>query len=179
MLEAFNPSPAVGVGRKFNPTTTGSSPWLLPSNTRGANEASLWSLAVGVGRVGDDDEESGAPVGRSGVGSSDNSPPDRHPQFGNVSEDRVKAQSEVTSDVLQDRVSRSKDANGIADVRPKVSLIVGAFPFTCMTERLAGVATRQHIYGGDGCPINGGDVAKVGDAGVVRGEDVARGGFNL
>jgi hypothetical protein len=59
------------------------------------------------------DEQSFSSVGRSNVGRWNNCPFRIEPDFGKVSEDIGKSQSEVASDVLQDCVSRSQRANGI------------------------------------------------------------------
>jgi len=47
-----------------------------------------------------------------------------------------------------------------------VSLIFLAFPESCLAERLAGIAARDDIHGLYLRPINGGDVADVGNVGV-------------
>ena len=112
-------------------------------------------------------------VGSAGVGSSYNSPACRHPQAGKVSEDILKAQSEVASDVFQHRSSGSYCANGVPDVGPQVSFIVFAFPHACVTERLAGVAAGDDIHGFDLRPIHLCDVAQVGHAWVVGFHDLA------
>lgn len=120
------------------------------------------------------DEQSGALVWSSGVGCSHNSPSCRPPHVGKVSEDRVKAQSEVASDVFQDCEARSHLANGSQDVRPQVSLIVGAFPQAGVTERLAGVAACEYVDGLNAGEVQLGYVAVVGYAGEVVVKDARR-----
>lgn len=118
-------------------------------------------------------------MGRAGVGSSYNAPSCRHPQVGKVSEDIGKAQSEVTSDVLQHRPAWSYCAKGVPNVGPQVSVIVLAFPLACGTERLAGVSARDHVNRLNRRPIHGGDIAQVGHAWIVGGEHLAGGWLNL
>ena len=130
------------------------------------------SVACGVGRVGND-EKSGALVWSSGVGCSHNSPSCRPPHVGKVSEDSVKAQREVASDVFQDCESRSHFANGSQDVRPQVSVIVGAFPQAGVTEWLAGVAACEYVDGFNAGEVQLGYVAVVGYAGKVMVKDAA------
>lgn len=127
-------------------------------------------LAVGVGK----DEEALTPMRCTGVGRSYSDPLRRPPDVGKVSEDSVKAQSEVTSDVLQQRESRSQVAKGIADVRPEVTLIVGSLSLAGMGEGLAGIAAREDVDGRHGGPVDSGHVAVVGDAGEVVVEDHRR-----
>jgi hypothetical protein len=95
----------------------------------------------------------------------------RPPHAGKVSEDNVKAQSEVASDVFQHDESWCQDANGSQDFRPQVSLIVSAFPQAGVTEWLAGVAAREDVYGLHLEPVHGGYVAEVGHVGVMVGKD--------
>jgi hypothetical protein len=130
------------------------------------------SFALGVGK----DEESRPLVASSGVGCSYNPPFRRPPQVGKVSEDNVKAQSEVASDVFQDRESRCHFAKGTQNMGPQVSLIVGALSLSGVTERLAGIAAGQNVDGLQGGEVHGGDVAEVQNVGEVVGEDAA-GGF--
>jgi len=72
------------------------------------------SCAVGVGK----NEQPFTPMAGANIGRSKSSPFRIPPDFGKVSEDIGKAQSEVTADVLQDRVSGSYCANGVEDVWP-------------------------------------------------------------
>jgi len=60
-----------------------------------------------------------------------------------------------------------------------VSLIVLAFPLSCMTEGLAGVAAGEHVHGLDLGPVDGRDVAQIQDAGVVGGEHLAGRGLDV
>jgi hypothetical protein len=64
------------------------------------------------------DEDAFSAVGSANIGRSKSSPLTRPPDFGKVSEDIGKAQSEVTTDVFQDRVGWSYCANGVKDVWP-------------------------------------------------------------
>jgi hypothetical protein len=107
----------------------------------GLDDILVPSAAVGVGN----DEESLTSVGSANIGRSISSPFTRPPDFGKVSEDIGKAQSEVTADVFQDRVSGSNCANGIEDVWPKVSDIVFAFPVSCVAKWLAGVTASDYV----------------------------------
>ena len=100
-------------------------------------------------------------MGSTGVGSSYNTPACRPPQVGKVSEDNVKAQSEVASDVFQHRCSGLYCAKGVPDVGPKVSLIISAFPVSCVAEWLAWVAARNDIDRLNLSPVDVGNVAWV------------------
>jgi hypothetical protein len=133
----------------------------------------------GVGSRSGNDEDAGATVGSAGVGSSYNTPASVIPHFGKVSEDIGKSQSEVSGDVLQDDESRSQRANGVADVGPEVPLIGFAFPLSCMGEGLAGVPAGQYVHRLHLRPVHGGDVAEVGDAGVVGRQHRAGRGVDL
>src|SRR5581483_5812682 len=73
----------------------------------------------------------------------------------------------------------SKNANGARHERPDVTLIVAAFPFACVRERLARVAGRDPVDGFDLRPVRRGEVAVVGDAGESFGEDFRRMGVVL
>jgi hypothetical protein len=95
----------------------------------------------------------------------------RPPQVGKVSEDNVKAQREVASDVFQHDESRSHFANGSQDVRPQVSLIVGAFPQAGVAKWLAWVAACQHVDGLNRREVHRSYVAVVGHGRVVVGKD--------
>jgi hypothetical protein len=64
------------------------------------------------------DEDALSAVGCANIGRSKSCPLSIPPDFGKVSEDIGKAQSEVTADVFQDRVSWSNCANGVKDVWP-------------------------------------------------------------
>jgi hypothetical protein len=123
----------------------------------------LPSLALGVGN----DEQPSALMASSGVGCSHNSPSCRPPHAGKVSEDSVKAQSEVASDVFQHDESRFHFANGSQDVRPQVSLIVSPFPQAGVGEGLAWVAACQHVNGLNRREVHLGYVAVVGDGRIV------------
>jgi len=112
-------------------------------------------------------------VRRSGVGSSNKSPPRVIPQAGKVPNDIGKSHRQVSGDVLQDDESRSQRANGIGHEGPEVPLIFGSLPLACVRERLAGVAAGEDVDGGNVGPVQGGDVAEVRYAGMVRGEDLA------
>jgi hypothetical protein len=136
---------------------------------------SFQSRAVGVGS----DEDTGATVGSSGIGSSYNEPSRVIPERGKVPKDIGKSQREVSGDVLQDDESRSQRANGGGNVGPEVSLIGLSLPLSCVGERLAGVAAGEDVHGLDLRPVDDGDVAEVRHAGVVRGEDRAGGGLDL
>jgi hypothetical protein len=129
--------------------------------------------------ISDDDEQSGATVGRSGVRCSNNSPLRIPPHAGKVGEDIGKTQSEVTSDVFQDCVSRSYCANGISYIGPEVALIVLAFPKSCMAKWLAGIAARDDIHRFNLRPVHGGDVAKVWHVRVQLLQHCAGCGLNL
>jgi hypothetical protein len=113
------------------------------------------------------------------IGRSKSSPFRIEPDLGKVSEDIGKAQSEVTADVFQDCVSGSYCANGVKDVWPKVSDIVFAFPISCGAKWLAGIPACDYVNRLNISPVDGGDVAKVGDPWVMVREDLAGSWFNL
>jgi hypothetical protein len=54
---------------------------------------------------------------------------------------------------------------------PEVAGIIGAFPFACVGERLAGVAGGEPVHPGHPGPVDCGDIAEVRCCGVVVGED--------
>jgi len=125
------------------------------------------------------DEDAFSAVGSANIGRSESSPFRIPPDFGKVSEDIGKSQSDVPRYVLQDRVSGSYCANGVKDVWPKVSDIVFAFSVTCMTKWLAGIPASDHVNWLNISPIDCGDVTKIWDAGVMVCEDLAGSWFNL
>jgi len=115
-------------------------------------------LSIVVG-VASNDEDAFSAVGGTNIGRSESSPFTRPPDFGKVSEDIGKSQSDVPRYVLQDCVAWSYCANGCEDVRPEVSFIVFALSVACVTEWLAGVAAGDDINRLNLSPVNGGDVA--------------------
>jgi hypothetical protein len=125
------------------------------------------------------DEDALSTVGSANIGRSVSSPFTRPPDFGKVSEDIGKAQSEVAADVLQDRVSGSYCANGVKDVWPEVSDIILSLSITCMTKWLAGIPARDYVNRLNLRPVNLCDVPKVGNVGVMVCEDLAGCWFDL
>ena len=87
----------------------------------------------------------------------------------------VKAEREVPSDVLEDAQPRSKHRNPIRYVRPQVPPVGGAVALAGQAERLARIAAGEDVDPGHGVPVDLGDVAEVGDAGVVVGHDAGGG----
>ena len=81
----------------------------------------------------------------------------------------------MTCHVLEEEESGAKDANGVCDERPDVSLIGGAFPLAGVGEGLTRIPSGQDVYGLDSSPVGRGEVAVVGDLGPVVGEDLRRG----
>ena len=134
------------------------------------------SIVVGVDS---NDEKSLSAVGSANIGRSVSSPFTRPPDFGKVSEDIGKSQSEVTADVLQDCVSRSYCANGVKDVGPEVSFIIFSLSISSSRKWLAWITTRENVHWLDVSPVDCGDVTKVGDTGVMHCEDLAGSWFNL
>jgi hypothetical protein len=102
------------------------------------------SIVVGVDS---NDKDALSAVGSANIGRSISSPFRIPPDFGKVSEDIGKAQSEVAADVLQDRVSGSNCANGVKDVWPEVSDIILSLSITCMAEWLAGIPASDYVNG--------------------------------
>ena len=143
--------------------------FVLPSPDTWKLRSLAPAIAAGVGK----DEQSCPLVTGSGVGCSHNSPSCRPPHAGKVREDNVKAQREVASDVFQDCESRSHLANGSQDVRPQVSVIVGAFPQAGVGERLARIAACEYVDGLNAGEVQLGYVAVVGYAGEVVVKDAA------
>ena len=70
--------------------------------------------------------------------------------------------------VFKDGDHRAKGCNGVADVGPKVSLIVFPFPGAGVTEGLARIAARENVDRRNVVPIYCFDVAKVWHAYIVR-----------
>lgn len=121
-----------------------------------------------------DDEQSLASVRGSHVGSSDANPSRVVPDVGQRPENGVESESKVSSHVLQHDKSRSHDANAVSDEREDVSRVIGSFSLACVGERLARV-TRGHDLSACPCgPVDGLEVAKVGDVGEAVGEDLVR-----
>jgi hypothetical protein len=60
-----------------------------------------------------------------------------------------------------------------------VALIFGSFPEAGVGEGLAGVAAAEDVDGFDGGPVDGGDVAEVGDLRPVVGEDLVGAGVDV
>jgi hypothetical protein len=71
--------------------------------------------------------------------------------------------------------------DGVAHRDPQVG--AGAFGHAAalagMAQILTGATTGQHVHGFDGGPVDGGDVAVVGDVGVTVGEDPGGAGVDL
>lgn len=121
------------------------------------------SDVFGVGK----DEQSRPLVAGSGVGRSNNDPFCRPPDVGNVREDSLKSQSEVSSHVLQHRESWSQVANGAENVGPEVAFVIGAFPHAGVAEWLTGVAACEYVDGLNAGEVQLGYVAVIGYAGEV------------
>jgi hypothetical protein len=104
------------------------------------------------------------------VGSSYNQPSRVIPQSGKAGNDGWSSERKVACDILQEHEAGSKCANGIADVRPKVSVIVFAFSFSGLRERLARIASGEDVDRFDGRPVDACEVAEIANAGQALGE---------
>jgi hypothetical protein len=60
-----------------------------------------------------------------------------------------------------------------------VSDIVFPFPVSCVAKWLAWITASDHVNWFDFCPVDLGDVAKVGNIGIVMCEDLAGCWFDL
>jgi len=126
----------------------------------------------GVGSSGEE-EEALPLVGSADLRRAYKAPLRIEPEAGKVGEDGVEPKSKVPCDVFKDRVSGSKNAKGVRDVRPDVPLILGSFPETGRREGLAGVATADDVHRLDFVPTGGGEVAQVSDVGHPMADDLA------
>lgn len=112
-------------------------------------------------------EPSGTAMAGADIGSAYNHPSRVIPNGGKVCNDGCSSERKVACDVFQHDESGSKYANGVADMGPDVSLIVGSFALTGVTEWLARVAGGENVYGFHGGPVDGGEVVEVADVGPV------------
>jgi hypothetical protein len=89
--------------------------------------------------------------------------------------------TEEAADILDHNQSGSQLADGVGELRPQPGAGFRADPaaLTGGGHVLAREAAREHVYGLDGGPVDGGRVAVVGDAGVAVGEDLAGAGVDL
>ena len=94
-----------------------------------------------------------------------------------VSEDDVETEVQVVGDVLEGDQWRLESPDGVGDERPDVSVVAGPVPLSCDAEWLARITGGEDVDGFDLPPVDGGDVAEVGDGRVVVGED--RGGAGV
>jgi hypothetical protein len=96
-----------------------------------------------------------------------------------VVQDLVEAEGEMSANVFQEAPLRAEVAECCGDVRPQMPLVVRALPLPGCAERLTWIAPGEHVHGFDGGPVDGGDVAQVGDVGVTVGEDPGGAGVDL
>jgi hypothetical protein len=137
------------------------------------------SMTVGVGS---NDEHSGSAVWGSGVGSSYNSPPCRHPQLGKVEKDIGKPHRPVSVHVLKHGdppPPKDARAKGVNDVGPEMSFVMLALPLPCVAKRLAGVTACEYVNRRHGGPIDFGYVPKVRNSRVMCGKHLAGCWLNL
>ena len=95
------------------------------------------------------------------------------PEQVQVSDDLVEAEGEVSTDVLEEADARTDDCDSAGDVGPDVARVIGSFSLACVGERLARVARGHHFGAGPRGPVDGLEVAQVGDVGEAVGEDLA------
>jgi hypothetical protein len=161
------PSRAVGVGRSI----TAEGIIRSPDDPRWFGPPFVPSVARGVGN----NEQPLPTVWGSHGGSRYAAPPAVVPDVGQVSDHSGESPSKVTSDVLQHDESRSQVAYGVPDGRPDPAVVILSFPESSSAVRLARVAGRDDVHRSDRRPVGGGDVAVVGHAGPVVGEDPTSG----
>lgn len=89
-----------------------------------------------------------------------------------VADGLVKAEGQVSADVLEDAELWSQDADRVRDVRPQVSLVVCAGTLTRVAERLTRVPGRHHLDWLNGQPVHLGQIPVVRDVGVVVSKDL-------
>jgi hypothetical protein len=88
-----------------------------------------------------------------------------------VAHDLVESEGQVAAHVLESQQWRPEDRDGVGYVRPEVTFVVSALALSGVTERLTWIPSGQDVDAWDGVPVGGGEVAVVGDAGVVVIED--------
>jgi hypothetical protein len=76
--------------------------------------------------------------------------------------------------VLEHREAGREVLDRVHAVRPQVPPVVHALALACMGKRLAWKPPGDDVDRLDDGPVDGGDVAEVGDAGMMGGEDLAR-----
>jgi hypothetical protein len=102
----------------------------------------FFDVPLGVGN----NPESVAPMWRSGVASSQNSPPSHIPQRGQVTEDGSKVTAgNKPADVLKEYGFRLYAANDLSRCGPHVAAVVCGLLLSCNTERLAREACANHV----------------------------------
>ena len=107
------------------------------------------------------------------VGCLDEHPLDVVAELVQVADDLIEAEGQMPPDVLEHDHWGAKDRDGVADVGPEVSLVLLPQTPPGLTERLARVSARDDVHARDGRPVDGGDVAQVGDVGEAAGKDLA------
>jgi hypothetical protein len=85
------------------------------------------------------------------------------------------------TDVLDDDQPRAELVNGVGHVCPQPGAGVRGKPQPQTGKRkiCARKTPGEHVHGFDGGPVDGGDVAVVGDVGVAVGEDPGGAGVDL
>ena len=104
------------------------------------------------------------------VGCLDEHPLDVVAELVEVADDLIEAEGQVPPDVLEHDHWGAKDRDGVADVGPEVPIVILTQSSSGLTERLARVPAGDDVNGLDARPVNGGDIAEVGDAGCPMGE---------
>jgi hypothetical protein len=122
------------------------------------------SFSIGVGNS--DDEDAVASVRRTDIGRSTAEPRSHVPERGQVPGDDVEPSSSKSSNVLDDHPSGPKNTNGVGDAVPEAT----AGPFSDagseagVADVLTGEPGAQRVDRLDVAPLDGTDVAEVGDA---------------
>jgi hypothetical protein len=128
-----------------------------------------------------DQEETFSAVRCAYVGGFQQEPADLVAEPVEVAEDVVEADGEVAGDVFADEQRWLELRERVGDVGPQMPFVGGAFAVPCEGERLTGPAAAEDVDGFDRGPVDGGDVAEVGDSGEPGGEHFRRGrvGFDV
>jgi hypothetical protein len=84
----------------------------------------------------------------------------------------VEPEGKVPADVLEDAELRAQYADGVRNVGPQVPLVLRTGALARVAERLTGVAGGHDGDGLNGPPVHLGEIAVVGNLGVVVRENL-------
>ncbi len=111
---------------------------------------------------------------RANISSAHGHPAHFIVQISQIAQHVIETEREVSTHVLKHAPFGAHDSQRVCDVGPEMAVVVLPSPAPRMTKRLARVPAGDDVDGFGLRPVDGRDVAQVGDAAEAVGEDFAR-----